>query len=148
MHERVGAFEHAHPTTRARPRRTPAIHGAAGFIRPSPGFQALSEGSGPALFSMVLLAAIIVESVLATPGDGAYGAYRCATSGGGWGPGPTGNVGTAHTSRLFASGTFSRRAPTPAAPRPPAQYATHRSKPDGSARASRRSMFPSTCRLR
>ena len=30
----------------------------------------------------------------ATPGGGAYGAYRCATNGGGgWGPGHTGNVG-------------------------------------------------------
>ena len=39
----------------------------------------------------------------ATPGGGAYGAYRCATNGGGgWGPGHTGNVGAAHTSRPFA----------------------------------------------
>ena len=34
----------------------------------------------------------------ATPGCGAYGAYRCAANrGGGWGPGHTGNVGAAHT---------------------------------------------------
>ena len=85
----------------------------------------------------------------ATPGGGAYGAYRCATNGGGgWGPGHTGNVGAAHTSRPFASERFSPRAPAPAAPPLPARRATHRSKPDGSARESRRSMFPSTCRLR
>ena len=54
----------------------------------------------------------------------------------------------AHTSRLFVSERFSPRALAPAAPPLPAQYATHRSKPDGSARESRRSMFPSTCRLR
>jgi hypothetical protein len=54
----------------------------------------------------------------------------------------------APTSQLFVSGRFSPRAPAPAAPPLPARHATHRSKPDGSARESRRSMFPSTCRLR
>ena len=62
------------------------------------------EGSGPASRSMSFPAAIIVEGVPAQlRGGGAYGAYRCATNGGGgWGPGHTGNVGAAHTSRLFA----------------------------------------------
>ena len=70
----------------------------------------------------------------ATPGGGAYGAYRCATNGGGgWGPGHTGNVGAAHTSRPFASERFSPRAPAPAAPPLPAQYAIRRDKPDESA---------------
>ena len=78
-------------------------------------------------------------------GGGAYGAYRCATNGGGgWGPGHTGNVG----GRDLRFGRFSPRAPAPVAPPLPARRATHRSKPDGSAREPRRSMFPSTCRLR
>jgi hypothetical protein len=51
-------------------------------------------------------------------------------------------------SRPFASERFSPGAPAPAAPPLPARRATHRSKPDGSAREPRRSMFPSTCRLR
>jgi hypothetical protein len=39
----------------------------------------------------------------ATRGGSAYGAYRCATNGGGgWGPGHMGNVGVAHTLRTFA----------------------------------------------
>lgn len=78
----------------------------------------------------------------ATLGD-VYGAYRCATnSGGGWGPGHTGNVGTAHTSRLFASGRFSPRAPAPVAPPLPAQYAIRRDRSDGTALSPRRSTPP------
>ena len=38
----------------------------------------------------------------ATRGGGAYGAYRCGPTAAGGGPGHTGNVGAAHTSRPFA----------------------------------------------
>ena len=81
-------------------------------------YQSLFEGSGPASCSVVLPAAIIVEGA------------------------------PAHTSRPIASERFSPRAPAPAAPPLPAQYAMHRSRPDGSAHVSRRSIFPSTCRPR
>ena len=73
------------------------------------------------------------ERAGATPGGGAYGAYRCATNGGGWGPGHMGNVGAAHTSRLFASGRFSPRAPAPVAPPLPARRAIQRDRPDENA---------------
>ena len=77
-------------------------------------------------------------------GDGAWGAYRCATNGGGggYGPGHTGNDGTAHTSQLFASESFSPRDPAPAAPPLPAQYAIRRDKSDESAISPRRSTPP------
>ena len=70
----------------------------------------------------------------ATPSGSAYGAYRCATNGGGgWGPGHTGNVGITHASRPFASERFSPRAPAPVAPPLPAQYAIRRDNPDENA---------------
>jgi hypothetical protein len=62
----------------------------------------------------------------ATPGRGTYGTYRCAINGGG-----------GHTSRPFASGRFSPRAPAPAAPQPPAQPATRRDNPDETAPSCR-----------
>lgn len=53
------------------------------------------------------------ERAGATPGGGAFGAYRCATNGGGgWGPGQTGYVGATDTSRPFASEGFSPRSPS------------------------------------
>ena len=48
-------------------------------------------------------------------------------------PGHTGNVGTAHTSRPFASERFSPRAPAPVAPPLPAQYAIRRDRSDENA---------------
>ena len=58
------------------------------------------------------------------------------------GPGHTGNVGAAHTSRPFASERFSPRAPAPAAPPLPAQYAIRRDRSDESALSPRRSTLP------
>ena len=105
------------------------------------------EGCGLASRSMTFPAAIIVEGVLAQLSAAAHMARTDAR------PAAAGEDGhratrARDTSRPFASGKFSPRAPAPAAPPLPARYATHRSKPDGSARESRRSMFPSTCRLR
>jgi hypothetical protein len=73
--------------------------------------------------------------------------YKCATNGGGdVGPGHTGNVGTAHSSRI--SGRFSPPALAPAAPPLPAQPAIRRDRPDENApsRLYRRSKPPPTPR--
>jgi hypothetical protein len=79
---------------------------------------------------------------------GGYGAYRCATGIGGRGPGHTGNLGTAHTSRPFASERFSRRAPAPGAPPLRARTSTQCDKRDGTALSPRRSKLPPTPRPR
>jgi hypothetical protein len=57
----------------------------------------LFERAGLAWWSMSFPAVIIVGGVpVRLPAGGAYGAYRCATNGGGGvGPGNTGDVGTA-----------------------------------------------------
>jgi hypothetical protein len=48
----------------------------------------------------------------ATPDSGAYGAYRCAINGGGgWGPGHTGNAGTAAYVATFRFGKASALEP-------------------------------------
>ena len=58
------------------------------------------------------------------------------------GTGHTGNVATAYTSRPFLSERFSPRAPAPAAPPLPAQYAIRRDRSDESALSPRRSTPP------
>jgi hypothetical protein len=122
-------------------RRTPAIHGAAGIARIS--------GLVRRLWAGLVLDGLASGNhgrgrVGATPGGGAQGAHRCATSGGGWGPRHTGNVGAAHRSRPFALGRFSPRAPAPAAPRLPGHLAMARSTRRENGPSLRRSPPPAT----
>jgi hypothetical protein len=81
----------------------------------------------------------------ATPGGGAYGAYRMRDQRRrGVGPGNTDDVGAAHTSRPFASERFSPRALVPAAPLLPAQPAIRRNTRRENGPSLRRSPPPAT----
>ena len=99
--------------------------------------------------AMSFLAAIIVEGVPAQlPAARTWRVQMRDQRRRRVGTGPHGQRRRRAHVATFRFGRFSPRAPAPAAPPLPAQPATHRSKPDGSARKSRRSIFPSTCRLR
>jgi hypothetical protein len=144
---RAATFErrpsyHAH-------RRT-EIRGADCFVRPSPGFQALFDGSEPASCSMALPAAIIVEGVPAQLPAAAHMARTDARprAAAGGGPATRAMSPPRTTSRPFLSDRFSPRVPAPAAPPLPAQRAIRRDRSDESALSPRRSTPPANPALR
>ena len=123
------------PPTRRAPRRTTEIRRVARFIRPFPRSQSLFEGAALISWSMDSRG-IIVEGVLAQLSLAAHMARRDARpTAAAVGTGPHGQRRHRASSRPFASERFSPRAPAPVAPPLPAQHATYRSKPDGSARS-------------